>query len=238
MKNTTQKINRKDLAKIYDQVCEGWQKKITSLVLFQSGEKIEVDNSLVNQAFNEANADQKKLLEKYFDVKSSNIIDRIKSWSDVVDAKLLCLLDKIIDSNSNGLPLGSFSSQWLANFYLSKFDHWIKESEKVKYFRYCDDIVCLSDSKSFLHLLRNKIQKFLSKLKLTLSKYQVTPISLGIDFVGYKHFLTHTLLRKSIKQNFIHMIKCNFNQKSIASYYGWLVNCNGKNLFNKYVIQC
>lgn len=31
------------------------------------------------------------------------------------------------------------------------------------------------------------------------------------------------------------MIKYNYNNKSIASYKGWLIHCNSINLINKYI---
>jgi hypothetical protein len=55
----------------------------------------------------------------------------------------------------------------------------------------------------------------------------------GIDFVGYVFYHTHVLLRKSIKQNFARMLKKNRNKQSIASYKGWAVHCDSKNLMKK-----
>lgn len=152
------------------------------------------------------------------------------------DEDLLLLLNRIIDSTI-GIPLGNFTSQWFGNFYLNKLDHWLKQDRKVIFFRYCDDMVILGPDKSALHLLRNGIEDYLLiNLKLTLSNYQVFPVeSRGIDFVGYKIFHTHCLLRKSIKTRFVKMIRRNKNQRSINSYKGWINHCNGKNLLNKYL---
>lgn len=67
------------------------------------------------------------------------------------DKRLLSLLDEIIRSTSPGLPIGLYTSQPLANYILSPMDHYIKEVLRVKYyFRYCDDMVFLSDSKEKL----------------------------------------------------------------------------------------
>ncbi len=152
------------------------------------------------------------------------------------DADLLWLLDEIIDS-TEGLPIGNYLSQYFANFYLAYFDHWMKEEKRVKYyFRYADDLVILSDSKSYLHGLLAEISAYLlDNLKLTVKgNYQVFPVEKrGIDFVGYVFFHTHTLLRKTIKQNFARMLKKNRNVKSIASYNGWAAHCNSKNLLKK-----
>jgi hypothetical protein len=156
----------------------------------------------------------------------------------IKDNDLLWLLDEIIDS-TDGLPIGNYLSQYLANFYLSYFDHWLKETKRVKYyFRYADDLVFLSDNKPYLHKLLSEIRFYLQdKLKLEVKKnYQLFPVSArGIDFVGYVFYHTHTLLRKSIKKNFARMMARNRNSKSIASYYGWAAHCNSKNLLKKLI---
>lgn len=154
------------------------------------------------------------------------------------DKDLLDLLFEIIDS-SPGVPIGNYLSQFLANFYLTYFDHWLKENKKVKYyFRYCDDIVILNKDKKYLNNLLKEIKEYLNK-KLDLevkNNHQVFEISKrGIDFIGYVFYHTHILLRKSIKLRFIRMIKYNKNYKSIASYKGWLIHCNSINLRNKYL---
>jgi RNA-directed DNA polymerase len=152
------------------------------------------------------------------------------------DHDLLYLLDEIIDS-ADGLPIGNYLSQYFANFYLSYFDHWIKEEKKVRYyFRYADDMVILSDSKPYLHNLLAAITGYLqNNLKLTVKEnYQVFPVDIrGIDFVGYVFRHDYVRLRKSIKQNFARMLKRNKNPQSIASYRGWAIHCNSKNLLKK-----
>lgn len=154
----------------------------------------------------------------------------------IKDADLLWLLDEIIES-APGLPIGNYLSQYLANFYLTYFDHWLKEVIRVKYyFRYADDLVILSHSKEELHQVLAKISDYLSQnLRLSVKKnYQVFPVAArGIDFVGYKFYHTHTLLRKSIKQNFARMMAANPNQQSAASYYGWAKHCNSNHLIKK-----
>lgn len=152
------------------------------------------------------------------------------------DADLLWLLDEIIDS-APGLPIGNYLSQYFANFYLTYFDHWIKEQKQVKYyFRYADDLVILSSNKPYLHSLLADIKDYLlTNLKLEVKgNYQVFPVAArSIDFVGYRFYHTHTLLRKSIKKSFAKAIKKNKPKESIASYLGWAKHCNSKNLINK-----
>jgi len=152
------------------------------------------------------------------------------------DNDLLQLLDEIIDS-AVGLPIGNYLSQYFANFYLSYFDHWIKENKKVKYyFRYADDMIVFNDDKQYLHKILFEIKSYLqNNLKLEVKQnYQVFPVaSRGVDFVGYVFFHDHILIRKQIKKNFARKIKTNLNSKSIASYLGWLKHCDANHLTKK-----
>jgi RNA-directed DNA polymerase len=154
----------------------------------------------------------------------------------IKDQDLLWLLDGIIDS-AEGLPIGNYLSQYFANFYLTYFDHWIKEQLHIRYyFRYADDMVILSDSKPYLHQVLAEIRNYLQEnLKLEVkSNYQIFPVDArGIDFVGYVFRHTHIRLRKSIKQSFARMLSRNRNAQSIASYTGWAMHCNSKNLLHK-----
>jgi len=152
------------------------------------------------------------------------------------DADLLQLLDGIIDSAA-GVPIGNYLSQYFANFYLSYFDHWLKEQKKVPYyFRYKDDLVFLSNSKATLHQLLADIRHYLhTNLKLTIKpNYQVFPVAdRGIDFVGYVHFQTHTLLRKTIKQAFARKVYKGAGNQVLAAYWGWAKHCNSQTLLTK-----
>jgi RNA-directed DNA polymerase len=154
----------------------------------------------------------------------------------IKDQDLLWLLDEIIDS-APGLPIGNYLSQYFANFYLTYFDYWIKEDLKVKYyFRYADDIVILMDNKPDLHKILTQCREYLqTELKLQVKEnYQVFPVrSRGIDFVGYRMYHTHTLLRKRIKKNFARMLAKSRNKASIDSYMGWAKHADTKHLLKK-----
>ncbi len=148
------------------------------------------------------------------------------------DTDLLWLLDEIIDS-APGLPIGNYLSQFFGNFYLTGFDHWLKEVKAVRYyFRYMDDIVILAPDKPLLHRLLADIRIYLGDLLLQVKdNYQVFPVGArGIDFVGYRFYHTHILLRKGIKKRFARMMARRPNLKSIASYNGWAFHCNSRHL--------
>lgn len=152
------------------------------------------------------------------------------------DPDMLWLLDGIINS-APGLPIGNYLSQYLANFYLTYFDHWIKEVKRVKYyFRYADDIVVMAGSKEYLHSLFIEIRDYLAReLKLEIkNNYQVFPIEArGLDFLGYVFFHRYTRLRKSIKQNFARKVANGAGIFTVESYKGWAKHANTKNLLKK-----
>lgn len=137
-------------------------------------------------------------------------------------AGTMALLDEIIDSCERpGIPIGNYTSQYFGNFYLSWFDHWLKENthsftytdengntvteaRKVEFFiRYMDDIVIFSDSKEWLHQLRKDIDEWLqANLHVHLkANWQVFPTyKRGVDFIGYRSFGDFTLLRNRTKK--------------------------------------
>ncbi len=151
-----------------------------------------------------------------------------------------------------GIPIGNYFSQYDGNFFLTEFDHWIKEVKHVKhYYRYMDDICIFADSKEKLHQLLQEIEEYFRiKLKLRLKgNYQIFPSFIrGIDFVGYRIFLNYTLLRKSTCQEFKRKMtairkkvesgkEMNYSEWcSINSYKGWLKYCDDYHLSEKYIV--
>lgn len=112
------------------------------------------------------------------------------------------ILDKVIDSTkSPGIPLGNQSSQWFANFYMSSFDHYVKEKLGVKlYLRYMDDFCAIVETKEEAQEILFKMKSFLwYELKLeTNDKTQIFPIKNGVDFLGFHTYITNTgkIIRK------------------------------------------
>ena len=168
----------------------------------------------------------------------------------IKDERLLWLLDEIIDS-ADGIPIGNYLSQYLANLYLTYFDHWVKEVLRVKYyFRYADDIVFLHGDKEYLHDLFRKVERYLrEELLLTVkSNHQVFPIAKnrqdrsgrGLDYVGFVFYHDQKCIRKCIKKNFCRAV-AKLNRRSplpdlknykqeVASWLGWAKHSNSKHL--------
>ena len=130
-------------------------------------------------------------------INSINTFDEEDEWEMV-----LADLDVIY---SCGVPIGNYFSQWSGNFYLSVFDHWLKEVIGIKYYyRYMDDCVILHGDKDFLHELRFEIEKYLWQvLHLRLKEnWQIFPSYVrGVDYLGYRVFDGYTLLRKKTTKN-------------------------------------
>ena len=163
----------------------------------------------------------------------------------------LWLLDDVVRSagGSTNIPIGNYLSQYFANIYMSRFDHWLKEDKGLKYYiRYSDDGVILHQSKEKLHELLGEIQEYLGTLSLELNpKTQIFPVDKrGIDFLGYRSFRGYTLLRKSSAERLkekVKLIERDYEQlspifvvSSVMSYMGWIKHCNGHNLVAKYIL--
>lgn len=191
-------------------------------------------------------------IKKFFDNIDHKIL-KLLLRKKIKDKDLLWLLDEIIDSigGDKGVPIGNYTSQYFANFYLTYFDHWLKEELKIKYVvRYMDDIVIFSNSKTDLKNKFNKMEEYLkNNLKLKIKEnYQIFPTRVrGVDFIGYRHFGNYILLRKStaksLKRKMSRIYKKVLDGKemtysewcSINSYKGWIKWCDGYNLYKKYI---
>lgn len=122
---------------------------------------------------------------------------------------MLKLLFLIIDTSPTdtpgvGIPLGNLTSQLFANIYLHELDRYAKHALQAKrYIRYMDDFVLIHHDKAVLHAWRLQIEDFLrDELRLrTNQKTQVFPIGVdkgrSLDFLGYRVYASHRLLRKS-----------------------------------------
>ena len=117
--------------------------------------------------------------------------------------KTLELMDSIIDSwnaqTGKGLPIGNLTSQLFANIYLNELDQFVKQELHWRFYaRYMDDFVLVDDDKAKLNNAKRAIQEFLHlRLSLELNpKTRIFPAELGVDFLGYRIWKTHRLLRK------------------------------------------
>lgn len=158
------------------------------------------------------------------------------------DKILLKILGSLIDMLETGISFGLRISQATGNLILSiHLDHHLKDEMGVKhFFRYCDDGLVLAETKAELWLIRDAIHEMLEAIGLEIKPNErVFPVSEGIDFVGYKIYPDHVLLRKRIKKKFAAKIKKIKSRKRrhelIASFYGMTKHADCANLNNKLI---
>jgi len=86
-----------------------------------------------------------------------------------------------------GLPIGNLTSQFFANLYLNRFDHFVTEVLGAPYVRYVDDFALFDDDPAVLSAWRVRIDRFLEgrRLKLHLGKTQIVPTSERTHFLGF-----------------------------------------------------
>jgi hypothetical protein len=154
-----------------------------------------------------------------------------------------------------GLAIGNLTSQFFANVYLNRFDHFVKRELKLKYIRYVDDFVLFSNSKSRLKEVKDLIENYLKDhLQLSLrDDFRLRGANDGLDFLGYIIRPWYLLVRRRVVNNFrqkrarflanefknglcsLESAK-RFKQVN-ASYYGHFKHANSFKLMNKYYIK-
>ena len=189
-------------------------------------------------------------VKKYYPSIDNGILKQIVRRK-IKDRRLLSLLDEIIDS-AKGLPIGNYLSQYLSNLYLTYFMHEVNEVWKVKATEYADDICFFADNKVTLHDVVGKVKLYFADLKIEIKgNYQIFPIAYdrhdshgrALDYLGFKFYRRHRLLRKRIKQNLFRAIALmrksgrtisdkEFKQR-IASWLGWCMHSDTRNLIKK-----
>ncbi|MBI2106395.1 hypothetical protein HYT57_00265 [Candidatus Woesearchaeota archaeon] len=188
--------------------------------------KRKITNNLTSKAFC-LKADIKHYFQEVNHEILLNVIER-----KIKDEKVMWLIKQILGGGeqNKGMPLGNLTSQFFANIYLNELDRFVKHKLKTKYYiRYVDDFVILYNSKKQLEIWKSEIDNFLKeKLKLELhpDKSKIIPLSRGIDFVGFRNFYHHRLLRKRNIGKMFSVINKHkkgevSKEKLIESFQGW-----------------
>ena len=115
---------------------------------------------------------------------------------------------------------------------MNSFDHFMKETVRIKYYlRYTDDFILLHEDRDLILSLLPAIQKELKeKLDLDLHPQKVilTKLSQGIDFLGYVVFPKHIILRSKTKQRvFRRMKEEGLSETQLSSFLGLFSHCEG-----------
>lgn len=153
---------------------------------------------------------------KYFHSISHEVMKGIIR-KEVNDNWALWAIDSIIDSYTPGLPIGSVTSQLMANVTLNEVDHFIMDVLGIKkYGRYMDDLYFLGNDRDLMEEQMDAIARFsLKELELDVNGRKCKIISFkkpfekadAIDFCGFRVMTDKLFVRKSTLKRAARRIK-------------------------------
>ena len=141
-------------------------------------------------------------VKKFYDSVSHSILqERLRHI--LKDKDFLWLLDTILEISpcpTTGLPVGTLTSQYFANFFLSGLDHYAKEKLQIKpYLRYMDDFLLFAEEKQDLTCCQRAMEEYLPQELHLQWKEQATilaPVTEGVPFLGFRLFPGYTKMQK------------------------------------------
>ena len=183
-------------------------------------------------------------IKKFFENISHNILKQ--QFARIIhDAHFLNIIYTIIDAvpGDRGIPIGFYTSQWFANFYLIGLDHYIAEQLGAPaYYRFMDDMVIFSSDKAFLHDTKNLIENYLgAQLELEVNpKWRVQHFTdccytgCFLDFMGFRFYPNKITLRRNLMMRLCRKARRIFKKihitiydcRQMLSYKGWLIQTN------------
>lgn len=117
----------------------------------------------------------------------------------IKDERLLRVMDLFMPTaGERGIPIGNLLSQLYALAYLNPVDHFIKRELRIRrYVRYVDDMVLIGLGRVQALEAKAEIEGFLrARLGLELSHWSLGKSRRGVNFVGYRTWASHRLIRK------------------------------------------
>lgn len=176
-------------------------------------------------------------------VKFYHNIDQVRCYNRIAekfgDRGIRYLLWEIISACQQGLGIGLYPIQPIANFYTCDLCREVMARYDVFVEIYCDDIVIISTSKKEVWKAVNFIISYASdEMKQPLHEnigVQIIDSKNFLDFVGYRFYTDHTWLRKRMKKKFkrkmARLTEPMHRYRVAVSYKGWLQHCDGFNLW-------
>lgn len=171
---------------------------------------------------------------------------------DIKNEDVIYVLETLMNTYKEGLCIGSYLSQYLANYYLSYLYHFITEQCHdivVDTLFYMDDIVIFSNRKSYLSIAFDKIKDYLVNMLHLSLKSTVTmgDITKGfLDMMGYKFYRHKVSIRKKIfkkARKLLLMLNRSKRRirihvaKTFISYYGYIKYTDNFKLVKRYKVN-
>lgn len=172
--------------------------------------------------------------------------------SKIKDGDVLDVFTQIIDSAPIPCPVGYYTSPWLANLYLEKFDWFVEQQlykerrgKRIKYvrhyLRYVDDLLLIGTSKTDLKKSVREIQRWLKeergleikgaweikaigKHTLEDGEWRMQSGTYWCDIGGYKFCKDSTVLRDGIFLATRRLAKKMGKQKRYTAYQSMSIN--------------
>lgn len=154
----------------------------------------------------------------------------------------LGLIERFIPATGEGLPIGNLTSQVSANVYGHIVDRWlVHEIGVTRFARYMDDVVIIGHSREAMDLLRVSMQLFAeTRMGMKFSHWSVQPAARGVNFVGYRIWHGHKLLRRDsvirAKRKIVRYTKNNEPERLamfLAAWRGHARHADSHNLINR-----
>ena len=203
-------------------------------------------------------------IKKYYPNVNTRKLKRLLR-RDIKNKDILYLIFRLLSTYKSGLCIGSYLSQYLANYYLSYAYHHIteksfsirnkKNGEKIRLNNvthvlfYMDDVILFSRSMKLLKRAINDFIEYISKeLVLTIKEnYQIGRTKDSrIDMMGYSISIENTIIRKKIYKKIFRLF-LRLNRKDISitihiarrmlSYNGWIKNSDLHNFVERYNVK-
>ena len=174
------------------------------------------------------------------------------------DYRFLRILFIVIDVIEIGLPLGFYTSQWIANWFLTSIDHFLKDQYRIEaHFRYMDDIELFDRDKSRMWNVFYKLKRHLRKLGLEIKHnyqlfrfHELDPYDMKnqdrfrfLDFMGFQFYRNRTVLRRNIMLKMTRKARVLskkaritvYDAKQMMSSLGYLKICNVYKMYEKHI---
>lgn len=155
-------------------------------------------------------------IEHFFEtVDQELVLERVEQR--VKDRRALDLLARIVrvsvlgSEPGRGLPIGSLTSQHLANFFLGALDRFARERLGLRhYVRYMDDVIAFHGERAVLEDALVELAAFVRdelRLKLKMRATWIAPVADGLPFLGFRIFPGTVRLGRAARLRFARRLR-------------------------------